>query len=120
MKNYYFSLILFFTVCLTAAVANSLASSEINRYIAALNLFSNITTITDSDRNRIADLKYEFENKKNMLRLIISKEHINNIETNILLIENNIKNDSIEDIQSKSLESIAILKQIKEYLVAVN
>ena len=39
MKNYYFSLILFLTVCISSVYVNFLTTNEINRYISFFNYF---------------------------------------------------------------------------------
>ena len=91
MKRFYISLIIFISVLATGFVSDRFRSNELD-YIQAYTQ----KIINTEDNNRAfmqaKNLKDSFYSKKNMLLLIISKEHIKNLENDILIMENALKN----------------------------
>ena len=91
MKRFYISLIIFISVLTTGFVSDRFRNNELD-YIQAyagkiLNTEDNNRAIMQAKK-----LKDIFYNKKNTLLLIISKEHIKNLENDILIMENALKN----------------------------
>ena len=65
-------------------------------------------------------LKSDFYTKKDMLQKFINKEHINEIEKNILLIENAINNNELTECQNLSIETQCLITQIIDYTTAID
>ena len=91
MKRFYISLIIFISVLTTGFVSDRFRSNELD-YIHAyavkiINTEDNIRAFMQAK-----NLKDNFYSKKNTLLLIISKEHIKNLENDILIMENALKN----------------------------
>ena len=120
MKNYYFSLILFFSILSGALLTNTYLNKQLDSYIAKLEFVLNSENNTVQQKSTVNSFKKDFEKQKNMLRLFISKEHIKDIETNILLIQNSLEENNLSDCKEKSIETITTINQINEYITGIN
>lgn len=120
MKNYYFSLILFFSILSGALLTNTYLNKQLDSYKAKLEFVLNSEIITVQQKSTVNSFKTDFEKQKNMLRLFISKEHIKDIETNILLIQNSLEENNLSDCKEKSIETITTINQINEYITGIN
>ncbi len=120
MKNFYFSLILFISIILASILCNFYINNSLYYYNICLekieNNDKNIYTMTDE----VTLLKNDFYSKKDMLQLFISKEHINEIEKIILLIENAAYNNELAECRNLSIDAQCLISQIVEYTTAID
>ena len=55
-----------------------------------------------------------------MLQLFISKEHIKDIETDILLIEHFLYENELSECKQTCIEAISVINQIAEYITSID
>ena len=106
-------------------IAGALASylytrNEIRQLIASIEKYNTVQTVSENDEITIKSIKNRFFDKKNMLQFFINKEHIHQLETNILLLENSILNNNADECRKNSLEALITLNQINDYTIAVD
>ena len=65
-------------------------------------------------------IKDKFYKQKNMLQLFINKEHIEEFETSILLIEEAISNDNLSDKSDTLIETICLVSHIVDYTTTIH
>ena len=110
MKNFYIALILFITILSASISGDIYIKRQMMNYSIGFKALNNLDA--SNAQNRISIMKNKFYKQKNMLRLFINKEHINNLETNIMLLENNVS-QSDEIIT----ESLCLISQITENII---
>ncbi len=115
MKTFYYSLIIFITILIGSVLSDIYVKKQMlfyKSYITGIETVDNSTSET-----RIEITKDKFSKQKNMLRLFINKEHINDIEKNILLMEYYCKNDEIEKNNETVIETIHMIEQVDENII---
>jgi len=120
MKHFYAALIIFVFIISGSVFTHYHTKKRLSIIESQAKIFQTSESVTDLENQRIKNIKNYFYGKKNMLRLTVSKEHINNIELNILLIENSIRNEDFQSCQEKSIELTNTIHQIERYLTAID
>ncbi len=120
MKNFYFSIILFVLIISGALISNSYIQKTLDYYKEVFLSVVTADIISETEILSVSRAKETFSGQKNMLQLFVSKEHIKDIETNILLIENYLYEDELMDCKEKSIEIISVINQIKEYISSID
>ncbi len=120
MKNFYFSIVLFIVIIAGSVFSNAFLRNELKIYEAGFGKIINSEEISQTDIESIKNIKEKFYKQKNMLQLFVSKEHIKDIEANILLIENSLAEDRLSDSKEKCLEALTTIRQITDYLTSVD
>ena len=120
MRHFHISLFIFTAIISTAFASFVFTSSEIKQINVSVQELCDKQEISENDIMTVKAIKKRFNDKKNMLRFFINKEHINQLESNIMLLENYAINSDAENIREKSIETIIILNQINEYSAAVD
>lgn len=120
MKNFYFSVILFFSILSGTFITNHYIQNNLNYYKDVFVSVVNTEKISETVIMSVSRAKETFFKQKNMLQLFVSKEHIKDIETDILLIENYLSEDQLMDCKEKSIEIISVINQIKEYMIKID
>lgn len=120
MKNFYFSIVLFIVIIAGSVFSNTFLRSELKIYEAVFGKIVNSEDVSKAEIESIENIKEKFYKQKNMLQLFISKEHIKDIESNILLIENSLLDDRLSDSKKECLEAITTIRQITDYLTSVD
>ena len=110
MKNFYLALCMFIFIVFGSFASDIYVMNQLTMY---KSFFTSINSADSATAEmRINLLKEKFEKQKNMLQLFINKEHIDSIETNIMLIENNT-DESAEII----IETLCLISQITEDII---
>lgn len=120
MRNYYFSLILFVSIILFCFACNIFTHSNLRSFQTKFEKFEKADYVTEALVNDCNSMKNEFYKEKNMLQLFVNKEHIKELEKNILLIENALINQDINECQKISIESLCLVHQIRDYTTAID
>ena len=113
MKNFKLSLLLFSVILTGSLISNLYLEHQIRFYTTSIMTIENMPAF-------ISEIKEKFYKQKNILELFINKEHINNLELNILLLEKNIAAGEISDCKDLIIETVCLLSQIEEYMTAVD
>lgn len=113
MKNFKLSLILFLLILSGSLLSNIYVKKQISFYSTAITAIENKPAF-------IENIKKRFYKQKNLLQLFINKEHIKELEVNILLIEKNIAAGETSDCKDLIIETVCLLSQIEEYMTAVD
>ena len=97
MKHFYICIVIFFIIVFSGIITDCVVNRDLDKISAAAN---RISIAEDYEYGDSASLfiKNQFYSKKNMLLLFVSKEHIKELETEILLLENALKNNDIQAI----------------------
>ena len=117
MKNFYFSVILFIAILICSIASNIYVREQMNMYSAYFNSVLAETTADISTSTKI--IKEKFYKQKNMLQLFINKEHIEDLEISIQLIEDAINKDNMVEQRETLIETICLVAHIMEYTTAI-
>ena len=118
MKNFYFSIVLFIVILIGSIASNIYVKEQMNIYSA---YFKSIRAETPDDMDTNTKIiKQKFYKQKNMLQMFINKEHIQELEISILLIENAIDSGTISQNNETLIETICLVSHIMEYTTAIN
>ena len=118
MKNFYLSIVMFCTILAASVASNIYVKEQMNFYKAYFNSLMSkpVNEISYSTQT----VKEKFYKQKNMLQLFINKEHIEELETSILVIEDSIKQDELSNNHERLIETICLVAHITEYTTAIN
>lgn len=111
MKHFYTALIIFIFIISLGFYSNIFLKTKTD-ILSEKIVMLDINSIDD-----IATLKTYIENKKNMLQFFMNKEHINDIQLNINLMENRINENNTEKLQELKIETLILLNNIRENLI---
>ena len=118
MKNFYFSIILFIVILIGSIASNIYVKEQMNMYNSYFkSILSEAPIDTETHTNII---KQKFYKQKNMLQMFINKEHIQELEISILLIENAIDSGTVSQNNETLIETICLVSHIMEYTTAIN
>lgn len=120
MKNYYFSLVLFFTILFSSFTSNMYLQKILADYKNTFSLIVSTENLTNYEIYLFDEISKRFQAQKNMLRLFVSKEHIKDIDTCISLIELHIDENDLQSCKEKSIEIICTVNQISEYMSRID
>lgn len=120
MKHFRICIIIFISILTMSVFSYSFTKTQINHIYTAIEKYTDIQSLTSDDINTIKAVKDRFYDKKNMLQLFINKEHINHLETDILLLEDSIINNNAENCRENSIQALVILTQIQGYTLAID
>ena len=120
MRIFRFSLILFLTIIISSVFCSFYIRDNLSFYNIYLKNIESIDKNIEMAKKEYALLKSDFYTKKDMLQKFINKEHINEIEKNILLIENAINNNELTECQNLSIETQCLITQIIDYTTAID
>lgn len=109
MKHFYIALFLFLLIISTGIFSHIYIKNTIDIMTTQLYAVDNERTSESIDK-----LKTIFDNKKNMLVCFLNKEHINEIEFNIILLENRLNENNEENYTEIKLKIINDLNQLYE------
>ena len=112
MKIFRFSLILFLTIIISSVFCSFYIRDNLSFYNIYLKNIESIDKNIEIAKKEYTLLKSDFYTKKDMLQKFINKEHINNLETNIMLLENDVS-QSDEIIT----EALCLISQITENII---
>ncbi|MEG1863498.1 MAG: hypothetical protein RR198_07830 [Oscillospiraceae bacterium] len=90
-----------------------------------MNLKVQAKTLTESQSinvntfNRTKSIKDNFLSRKNTLDFFLNKEHIQDIESKILLLESAVKNDEPQGVRENSIQLICLLEHADSSLFAL-
>ena len=102
MKHFYISLFIFATVIVTGFFADYTRKKEFDILCASAEQISVQPEIRQAEI-QVKSMKKRFYDKKNMLMLIRSKEHIKDIETDILLMEDAVQSGDMRTAKENSI-----------------
>ncbi|MBR5520817.1 MAG: hypothetical protein IKU54_02365 [Oscillospiraceae bacterium] len=114
MKHLYICLLLFITIVITGLIADRYIKKELNIISADVHSFIDNSDYNDKNMHITTEaIKKRFYDKKNMLLLFINKEHIQEIEKTISLMENAAYNTDIDEYQILSIELYYLCRHAK-------
>lgn len=120
MKNFYFSVILFILILSLSLFSNYFIKTNLGYFYNVFVSISETQDIGSKEIYSVTKLKENFSKQKNMLQLFISKEHIKDIETDILLIEHFLYENELSECKQTCIEAISVINQIAEYITSID
>ncbi len=120
MKHFYISLTIFAAIIICGVFSNAYVKDFSVEFYNYLEKFAYAETLTPQDNIEINIIKNEFFSKKNMLQFFLNKEHIQDIELDILLIEDAVKNNDAGLCRENSIHAVSNLIFLKESIFAVD
>jgi len=117
MKHLYICVTIFILIITTGIFTDKMLKKELD--ILSVDA-EKIAVITDASqaRTNIEIIKDKFYSKKNMLLLYASKEHIRELETDILLMEDAVQSDDMSSAKENSINIQINCAYIKRSLTA--
>ena len=74
----------------------------------------------DEYRQKLDKMEIFYKDKKDTLQLLISKEHIRDIQLNIALIKNGMEYQNADDCRRCAVEILSDITTIKEYISVID
>ena len=118
MKHFYLCIVIFFIILAGGITADSLICKELD-IVSITSQKISAAGKTDRSETEIGIIKNRFYSKKNMLLLFISKEHLENLETEILLMENAFIENDYDKIKESSINITVIISYIRRSLTTL-
>ncbi len=109
MKHFYIALFIFLLILSTGFFSHRYIKNTVDDMTVQLEIIDDERTLES-----VNSLKKILNNKKDMLLCFLNKEHINEIEFNIVLLENRLKENNIENYNETKLKIINDLNQLCE------
>ncbi len=104
MKHFYIAILIFAIITAGSFAEARFVKQTFSMMDTRLNSIYKSEITDENFTSRLNNMKNIFYSKKNMLQMFVNKEHINDIELNILLLENAAKNNDIEECRSIALK----------------
>ena len=120
MKHFYISVFIFSAVICLCFSEKVFIENTMNNMESKVNLLYKADIIDDTYMSRVNILKNYYFIKKNMLHIFVNKEHIKEIELNILLLETSAVNNDIESCKEKAVEIINMIEFITANQIAID
>lgn len=118
MKHFYISLFLFISILAGGVFSNVYTQKIIDIMSLKAKNFCTVEAVSERNEEEIKMLKDNFYSKKDMLQLFINKEHIKEIEIDILLLENAVINKDADMCREQGIEIVILMSHLKDNLVA--
>ncbi len=118
MKHFYISILIFVIILVSGVVSNIYVANTISYMYRLFEDFTDIEAVTIAEERKLSELKDEFYRQKNMLQLFINKEHIEEVEIDIIQLESAVKDMDTQQCKESSIEAAYTLRFIKENQVA--
>ena len=118
MKHFIISLVLFAVILVSAFFSHTFTNNFIDLVRADSRPLTTVTKMENGTHQHMQNIKNRFYDKKNTLQLFLNKEHIQEIETKILLLESAVENEEYEAIRQNSIELICLLDHAESSLTA--
>ncbi len=102
MKHLYICVIIFILIITTGFFTDKMLKKELDILSVDVGKVAKIADVSQAETN-MQIIKDRFYSKKNMLLLYVSKEHIRELETDILLMEEAVKSSDSNAVKESSI-----------------
>ncbi len=120
MKNFYISVTVFLSIVVFGLCSNYFVNKFNMDITTDIENYKNITEFSENDIDKINNTKEKFFNQKDMLQLFINKEHIQDLEEDILMIEDAVKSNNADSCRESTISALSSLAFLKESIFAVD
>lgn len=116
MKHFYICVAIFLSIITASLFTDNMLKKELD--IISVSAEKTATAVSRQAETEIKVMKERFYDKKNMLMLFASKEHIKDLETDILLMEDAVQSEDITAAKENSINIQINCAYIKRGLTA--
>lgn len=118
MKHFAISLVIFFTIIIGSIFSHGYTTKTLTGLKARATSLSKVQSIDVTVQNRAMDIKEMFESEKGKLQFFLNKEHVQDIETSVLLLESAAENDEPQSLRENSIQLMCLLDHADSSLTA--
>lgn len=120
MSHFKIAVGVFLTILFGSVIIHGACEKNLNVLRAYAVTFSQMEECDDKYRQKLDKMEIFYKDKKDTLQLLISKEHIRDIQLNIALMKNGMEYQNADDCRRCAVEILSDINTIKEYISVVD